>query len=191
MKDQNLKENKIESNRNKEEYSYIPLKKLLIEETDKIRKIKSIHDELMEEYCYILFPIESTIAEYFLHNKEITDKEVKNTLKNFIDDPFKEFNSEEDPLENAIRFAASIGAQEKRISLHELKLAIKCIITSIENRDFLYDEQAYLRWICAFFGYLNKEEIKEIENNYRGFGVLNNISKKDIDKIIDTLYPEK
>ena len=63
MKDQNLKENEIESNRNKEEYSYIPLKKLLIEETDRIRKIKSIHDDLMEEYCYILFPIESTIAE--------------------------------------------------------------------------------------------------------------------------------
>ena len=84
-----------------------------------------------EEYTAVIFSIESGIAEYFLEHQQIKDVDVKKALINFAKTPFNEFDYSKFPIENEIQFGASIGAQNKKISLHELKLIADLIILSI------------------------------------------------------------
>ena len=174
------------------EYDYfIHLNELLVPETSKTAKLKSIIGKKLEEYDKIIFPIESNIAKYFLENQKIKDNDVKKALINFIKSPFEEFDYSKYPIENEIQFGASIGAQNKKISLHELKLIIDFLIFSIENRDFIPGERGYLTWVCAFLGCLDKKSIKNIEQMYKFIGDLANIPKKQIDQMMMTLQPEK
>ena len=55
----------------------------------------------------------------------------------------------------------------------------------------MQDRQAYLKWISAFLGLLDKKEVKEIEDYYRLFGLVNNVPKQEIDFMIKSLHPEK
>jgi hypothetical protein len=175
-----------------EEYDYyIPLNELLVPETTKVTKLKEITGKKVEEYSDVFFPIESNIAEYFLKNQQIKDADVKKSLVNFIKNPFKEFDYPKFPIENEIQFGASIGAQNKKISLHELKLIVDFLILSIENRDYIPGGKSYLTWICAFLGYLDGKSIKEIEAMYRAMGLFANIPNKQISQMIMTLQPEK
>ncbi len=169
----------------------VTLKELLVPETEEIMKLKVLRDEAMDAYADVTFPIESNIAEYFLENRHITDKDVKKALKNFIREPFKEFDPSEFPIEYEIQAGAIDGAQEKAISLHELGLVVECLVVSIENRDFLPDKQAYLKWICAFLDYFSEAEIRKLEQDYRHFGLKNRLPKFAIDALIKTFHPEK
>lgn len=173
-----------------DEKDFIQLQQLLIPNTEKIQKLKSIKGTIVEEYAGVLGPIESSIAEYFLDHQNLIDEDVEMALKNFIKNPFQEFDYKNFPLENEIQFAASIGAQNKKISLHELKLCIDFIIFSIDNRNYLLDEQAYLKWVCAFLGYLDEKDIKKIENQYHNFGNIVGASSKDVTNLIKTLHPD-
>ena len=74
--------------------------------------------------------------------------------------------------------------------MYELKLVINFIILSIENRAFIPDEQAYLKWLCAFLGYLSDGKINKIEIMYNLMGALGNVPQKDIEKMIKTLRPK-
>lgn len=175
-----------------EDYDYyIPLNELLVSETAKVRGLKAIAGKKVEEYSDVIFPIESNIAEYFLENQHIKDADIKKALINFTKSPFSEFDYSKFPIEYEIRFGASIGAQNKKISLHELKLIVDFLVLSIENRDYIPGERGYLTWICAFLGYLDEKSIKDIEDMYRFMGSFANIPNKQIDQIIMTLRPEK
>jgi hypothetical protein len=175
-----------------EEYDYyIPLNELLVPETKEVTKIRAIAGKKVEEYGNVFFPIESNIAEYFLGNRHIKDADLKKALINFIKNPFKEFDYSKFPIENEIQFGASIGAQNKKISLHELKLIVDFLILSIENRNYIPGERGYLTWVCAFLGYLDENSIKEIEDMYRFMGSFANIPNKQIDQMIMTLQPGK
>jgi len=175
-----------------EEYDYyIPLNELLVPETTKVKKLKAITGKKVEEYGDVFFPIESNIAEYFLENQQIKDADLKKALINFKKSPFNEFDYSKFPIENEVQFGASIGAQNKKISLYELKLIVDFLIFSIENRDYIPGEKGYLTWICAFLGYLDEKSIKEIEERYRFMGSFANIPDKQIDQMLITLRPEK
>lgn len=169
----------------------VTLKELLVPETEEIMKLKSLRDEAVEAYTDVTFPIESNIADYFLENRHITDKDVKKALKNFIRTPFEEFDHSKFPIEHTVQCGAIEGAKDKKISLHELGLIIEYIVVSVENRDFLPDKQAYLRWICAFLGYFDEAEIRKLEKDYRIFGLRNRMPKFAIDELIKTWHPEK
>ena len=174
-----------------DEEPFVYLKNLLVPETEKIKKLKKLQEKDVMEYSGVLLSIELNIARFFIENRTITDLHTILALKNFIQDPFKELDYIKNPLEYEIQFGSSVGAQRKKISLHELKLCINYIITSIKNRNYLQDRQAYLKWISAFLGLLDKKEVKEIEDYYRLFGLVNNVPKQEIDFMIKSLHPEK
>jgi len=170
---------------------YIPLNELLVTETAKVMKLKAIIGKKVEEYSDVIFPIESNIAEYFLENQQIKDADVKKAFINFIKNPFGEFDYSKFPIEYEIQFGASIGAQNKKIALHELKLIVDFLILSIENRDYIPGERGYLTWVCAFLGYLDEKSVKTLENKYRLMGHLANIPDDQIEKMIESLHQEK
>jgi len=172
-----------------DEEEYVPIKQLLIPETEEIKDIKSITNA--EEYIDILLPIESTIAEYFLDNRSITDENVKKALNNVKNNLFIEFDKTKFPLEREIQIAISLGLQNKKISLHELRLIIKFLITSIDNRNYLPDNQAYLNWICAFLGYYDENEMKRLESFYSNFCDFIGVPREMKNLMIQTIHPEK
>ena len=167
--------------------NYIPLNDLLVPETEKVLKWKKIPGEKVGEYGSVLFPIESLIAEYFLEHQEINDINVKKALLNFIKTPFEEFDYSKSPIEDEIQLGVNAGAQNKKISLHELRLLVDLLVLSIENRDFIPGGKGYLTWLCAFLGYLDEKEIQKIEEQYRIMGRVANIPKSKIDEIVMTL----
>jgi|SRR3989344_3621759 len=169
----------------------IDLKELLIPENEKILSIEKLRSNDVKKYSGVLSSIELSIAEFYLDNRKLTDLQVISALENFIDNLFAQFDYIKNPLENEIQFGASVGAQRKRISLHELKLCIKFIIESIKNRNYLQDDQAYLKWVTAFFGLLDEKEIKEIENHYKLLASINKIPEKELNFMIKSLHPER
>lgn len=60
---------------------FIPLNKLLSEDSEEGKKIKSLKNR-EEEYAYLLCPIEETIAWYYSENKKLKDKDIIKVLKN-------------------------------------------------------------------------------------------------------------
>lgn len=141
-----------------EEPEYIPIKELLMEETPETRKLKTIYTR-EDEYAYLLEPVESVIVEYWLENYKTTDKHVAKALKKFLKKPFKEYNPVKKPLEYGIQYALSAGLQEKETTLNELNLVIEYLLWSIDNRSWMQDKQAYLKWLSAFLGYIDRSEI--------------------------------
>ena len=141
-----------------EEPEYVPIKELLVEETAETRGLKTIYMR-EEEYAYLLEPVETFIVEYWLDNPETTDKRVAKALKKFREKPFKEYDPEKKPLEYGIQYALSAGLQEQATTQNELKVVIEYLLWSIDNRSWMQDKQAYLKWLSAFLGYLDRSEI--------------------------------
>lgn len=135
-----------------------------------------------EEYADVLGNIEYGIAQHYLSNPEVTDKDVTKALKNFKDNYDREFD--ENSLEQAIQTSACKGlkdfTREKKISRHEFLLVIDYILWSISNREWVPDERAYLMWICNFFELLSREEKEEYEGFYRMFGDIFGVSEEQI-----------
>mgnify|MGYP001617319255 CR=1 FL=1 len=60
---------------------FVPLKEILLEDTEEIKKIKSLYQR-EEGYSDLLGPIENSIAYYYLDNKKLKDVEVIKILRN-------------------------------------------------------------------------------------------------------------
>lgn len=172
-----------------EEASLTPLSELLVKETKKVRKIGMLRGPAVKKYLDVLQPIESLIAEYFLKHQHITDKDVKAALLNFMAEPLREFDFSKNPIEHEVQTGAIVGAERKKISMHELRLLAEFLVFSIDNRDWLMNERAYLEWICAFMGYLDEKDMKMIEGKYRDFAERNNIPLEEIETLIKTMRP--
>ncbi|MFH1721424.1 MAG: hypothetical protein ABH950_02330 [Candidatus Altiarchaeota archaeon] len=140
-----------------EEPEYIPIKDLLVDETPN-SKIKTIYTR-EEEYVYLLEPVESVIVEYWLEDHKITDKQVAKALKKFLKNPFKDYDPSKRPFEYNIQYALSIGLQEQATTRNELNAVIEYLLWSIDNRSWMRDKQAYLKWLSAFLGYIDRSEI--------------------------------
>ena len=141
-----------------EEPEYIPIKELLVAETSETKKLKTIYLR-EEEYAYLLAPVESVIVEYYLDNPKTTDRQVARALNKFHKKPFKECNPDKKPLEYGIQYALSAGLQEQATTQNELKVVIEYLLWSIDNRSWMQDKRAYLKWLSAFLGYLDRSEI--------------------------------
>jgi len=174
-----------------EEEPFVPLKDSLIQESEKTKKLKKLSESLVEQYAGVLGPIESSIAEYYLDHLQLKDADAARALRNFIADPFREFDFAAAPLEYEIQTGAAIGAQNREISLHELGLAVAFIIQSIENRDYIPGGKGYLNWVCAFLGYLDDESIQALETQLRVMGSLSNFPTKFIEPVVKTYRPDQ
>ncbi|MFH1835831.1 MAG: hypothetical protein ABH851_06555 [Methanobacteriota archaeon] len=141
-----------------EEPGYVPIKELLAEETSETKKLETIYMR-EEDYAHILEPVESMIVEYWLDNPKTTDKQVAKALKKFLKNPFKEYDSSKKLLEYGVQYALSVGLQEQAATRNELNAVIEYLLWSIDNRSWMRDKQAYLKWLAAFLGYIDRSEI--------------------------------
>lgn len=140
-----------------------------------------------EEYANVLGSIEFFIAQYYLINPEIIDKDVTMALKNFRQDYDDSFES--GSIECAIRDGALVGLEEytkeRKISKHEFLLVIDYVLTAISNRNWTGDSRAYLKWICNFFGLLKGSAKDSYERGYASLGRDLGISKEQLSVLKD------
>jgi len=148
---------------------FIPLNRLLLEDSEEVKRIKSLKQR-EEEYAYLLGPIEHTIASYYSGNRKLRDKDVEKILKNLRSNYSQNSDFFKEPLEKEIISQLSLALQDTETMHRELYLSISYIIWSIDNRAWTGDNRAYLDWVLNFFDMMSKQEKKEFKKKYDDLG---------------------
>lgn len=148
---------------------FVPLSKILLEDTDEIKKIRTLQQR-EEEYAYLLGPIEETIALHYSENKNLKDKDIVQMLKNLKINYYSALDFFKEPLEKEILIQLSFAAQRNKTTHREVFLAISYILWSIDNRTWTGDNRAYLDWILNFFGMMEADEKEEFQKKYNELG---------------------
>lgn len=134
-------------------------------DTPEVKKLESL---LGEEYKYIdyLISIEYSIAHhYYKIDRKIEDKEVILLLRNIKKNCDKNISSFEHPLELSIVRNLVEALYKKPITHQEFKLVLDYFINAIDNRSWLGDKQAYLKWLMHALNYFTEEEEEEYGKN--------------------------
>jgi hypothetical protein len=142
----------------------MPLGDLLKEDNDSIKKIKTLFNR-EGDYENYLGEIEFTIANCFLENRKLKDNDVKNIIKNIKKNYTKTIDFFENELEKEIMLKLSIVLQEESITHHELNLIFDYVLWCIDNRSWMPDKQAFVKWLPYFFGLYDEKEMKKYKQD--------------------------
>ncbi|MCD4806850.1 MAG: hypothetical protein K8R13_04655 [Methanococcoides sp.] len=145
---------------------------ILEPDNEEILKLKSLEDK-EDEFSLHYGMFEQTIAYYYNEeNGTITDKEVIKVLKDIRSNLGKKMNYFKHPLaESLIENTVEIG-NEEAITVHEFNLVIDYMVKSIDNRSWMADRQAYLKWVCYYL------DIATVEDNARYVKRVERLAKK-------------
>jgi hypothetical protein len=160
------------------------LSRYLKPDTPEIKKMKSLQGK---EYKYsdYLGTIEYSIARYFYENdRKIKDKDAVaalNNIKNNYDKKISFFKQdlEIEIIENLIELL-----DDEPISHHEFKLAIDYVLEIIDNRSWMEDEQAYLKWATYIMGLFTEKESEEYEQSVKKLAAKMGFSSKHADLML-------
>ncbi|MCG2718860.1 MAG: hypothetical protein L6408_08530 [Nanoarchaeota archaeon] len=166
-----------------EETEFINLVKLLKEDNLKVKRIKSLFKK-EEKYNGFLGAIEYTIAEHFITNWKIKDKDIVKTIKNIKRNYTKDLDFFQNEFEKDIMKKLSYVLQEQRITHHELILVLNYILWCIDNRTWMQDKQAYVKWITYFFKLFDDKEMKKYEESVKKFAKKIGIPKKHVESML-------
>jgi len=171
-----------------EEAEFVPIKELLSEDNEKVKEIKSLFQR-ETEYLSYLGPFESFFAYFYLDNPRTKDSDVIKAIKNVKLNYYRNLDSFDNYLDRELIGVTSqilrmnIEKDKRKITRHELFLILNHILWAIDNRSWINDSRAYLKWICNFFGILSEEEKKEFDDFYDKLGEKHGISKKHIETL--------
>ncbi len=160
------------------------LGKLLKKDNKQAMDIKSLLDK-ESRYGYFLGAIEYALGEAYLENRRFRDKEaialVKNVRQHYLEDvAFFKTDTEKIILERL-----SDELRRDRITHHELKLAFDYILWSIDNRSWLNDKQAYVKWNAYNHGMMNNKEYDAYRQEFRKKCLERGIPQEQINAILD------
>ena len=161
---------------------FVPLNELLLDDNEKVREITTIYQK-ESEYSDILFAIEWNIAQTFLDDKNLNDKDAINALKNIKSGYYNGLDYFESGLEKSIMLGLSTKLQKRPITKHEFFLCISYVLWSIDNRSHLPSRQAYLLWLLKFFNVGSQEHKQDFEKMINGFGKQTGASKEAIERL--------
>jgi AraC-like DNA-binding protein len=137
------------------------------------------------EYSDYLGTIEYLIARYFYESdREIKDKDVVSALKNIRKNCDKNISFFKQALEKEIIENLIELLEEEPITSHEFKLAIDYVLEVIDNRSWMEDEQAYLKWVTYAMGLFTEEESEEYEKSVKKLASKLGMSSKHADLIL-------
>jgi hypothetical protein len=160
------------------------LSEFLVPDTPEIKEIKSIY---MNEYEYseYLSEIEFSIADYYYNkNRKVTDKDVIRALKNIKENRDKPISFFEKPLEKEIAKSLVEPLEENPLFDYEFTLVIDYVLWVIDNRSWLEDKQAYVKWIAYVLGFFSDEEEKKYERQFKKFARKMGVSGAQVDTLL-------
>ncbi|MBW2977152.1 plasmid pRiA4b ORF-3 family protein [Candidatus Woesearchaeota archaeon] len=165
------------------ENNFVPLGNLLKEDTDKIKKIKALFNK-EEDYEDYLGEIEFTIANYFLENRKLKDKDVENIIKDIKKNYTEKIDFFKNELEKKIMLKLSIALQEESTTHHELKLVLDYVLWCIDNRSWMQDKQAFVKYLPYFFGLYDKKESEKYKQKLTKVARRMGIPQTQIDALL-------
>jgi hypothetical protein len=160
------------------------LSELLVPDTPEIKEIKSIYEKEFE-YSDYLSEIEITItAHYYEENRNLKDKDVISTLKNIKQNRDKPISFFKKNLEREIIGSLIEALEENPLTDHEFTLVIDYVLWVIDNRSWIPDKQAYVKWITYVMGVFSKEEEKKYEREFNKFARKLGVSSAQVDMLL-------
>ena len=162
----------------------LSLSEYLIPDTPEILEIKSL--EYREpEYSEYLGAIEYSIALYYYEgDRKIEDKDFILALENIKLNYELDLSFFSRDLEIQI-INYLIGAlSEKPITHHEFRLVIDYVLWAIENRNWMEDKQAYVKWIAYVMGLYSEVESIKYETDFKRLAEKRGMSEEDIDHLL-------
>jgi hypothetical protein len=164
-----------------DEYS---LSELLLPDTPEIKEIKSIYEKEYE-YSDYLSEIEITIAaHYYEENRNLKDKDLIAALKNIKQNRDKPISFFKRDLEKEIVGSLIEPLEENPLADHEFTLVIDYILWVIDNRSWIPDKQAYIKWISYVMGIFSKEEEKKYEREFKKSARNLGVSSAQVDMLL-------
>ena len=134
------------------------LSELLLPDTPEIKEIKSIYEKEYE-YSDYLSEIEFAIAGYYYEeNRNLKDKDVISVLKNIKQNRDKPISFFKKDLEIDIIESLIEPLEENPLTNHEFTLVIDYVLWVIDNRSWVEDKQAYVKWITYVLGFFSKRK---------------------------------
>ncbi len=153
-------------------------------DTPEVMKIKSLQGKEYE-YSDYLGTIEYTIARHFYEDdREIKDKDAVSALKNIRKNCDKKISFFKHDLETDIIETLIELLEGEPITHHEFKLAIDYVLEVIENRAWMEDEQAYVKWAAYIMGLFTEEESEEYERSVKKLASKLGLSSKHADLML-------
>jgi hypothetical protein len=160
------------------------LSELLLQDTPEVKSIKSIYEKEYE-YSEYLSAVEFSIARYYYEdNRKVKDKDVISALKNIKmnrDKPISFFikDVEREIVENLIE-----PLEENPLTNHEFTMVLDYVLGVIDNRSWVEDKQAYVKWITYVLGFFSKEEEKKYERQFRKFAQKMGVTNAQVDMLL-------
>jgi tetratricopeptide (TPR) repeat protein len=152
-------------------------------DTPGIMKINSLQGKELE-YADYVGTIEYSIVKYFYDNRKIKDTDAVTALENIKKNYDKNIAFFKLDLEKEIIKSLIEILEEKPITHHEFNLAIDYVREVIDNRAWMEDEQAYLKWATYIMGLFTKEESEEYERSIKEFAAKLGLSSKHADLML-------
>lgn len=153
-------------------------------DTLEVMKINSLQGREYE-YSDYLGTIEYSIARYFYEDdRKIKDEDAISALKNIRKNgdrniSFFKRDLEKEIIENLIELL-----EGEPISHHEFKLMIDYVLEVIDNRAWMEDEQAYIKWAAYVMGLFTEEESEDYEKSIKKLAAKLGLSSKHADLML-------
>ncbi len=153
-------------------------------DTLEVMKINSLQGREYE-YSDYLGTIEYSIARYYYEDdRKIKDEDAVSALKNIRKNcdkniSFFKRDLEKEIIENLIELL-----EGEPISHHEFKLIIDYVLEVIDNRAWMEDEQAYIKWAAYVMGLFTEEESEEYEKSIKKLAAKLGMSSKHADLML-------
>lgn len=162
----------------------LSLSEYLVPATPEIKEMKSIYENEYE-YSDYLSAIEFSIADYYYNeNRKVTDKDVIRALKNIKENRDKPISFFEKALEKEIVKSLIEPLEYNLLTDHEFTLVLDYVLWVIDNRSWLEDKQAYVKWITYVLGFFSESEEKKYESQFKKFARKMGVSGAQVDMLL-------
>lgn len=153
-------------------------------DTPEVMKIKSLQGKELE-YSDYLGTIEYIIARHFYENdRKIKDKDAVLALNEIKENYEKNISYFKQDLEKEIIENLIELLEEQPITCHEFELVINYVLEIINNRAWMEDDQAYLKWVAYIMELFTAEESKEYEISIKKLAAEMGLSSKHADLML-------
>jgi hypothetical protein len=156
----------------------------LAPDTPEAKKIKSLHGREYE-YAEYIGMVEYSIARHFYEtDRKIMDKDAASALKNIRKNCSRNISFFNRDLEKEIIRSLIEVLEEKPLTGHEFKLVIDYVLEIIDNRSWMEDEQAYIKWVAYVMDFFTEEEKEEYERGIKKLAAEMGLSSKHADLML-------
>lgn len=160
----------------------LPLSPLFIPQKGKPPKSLLNHEM---DYAQYFWAIESNVVGAFLDDRNITDADVVSALKALKQDPDRSDGELTALVANELHAVIT----SMPISRQEFNLVVDYLLWSIDNRSWMPDKQAYLKWAAWHLGAFDDEESEQYEKEITLLCKKHGVPKSKIDAILERSDP--